>query len=374
MQLVEEKAEAISYMVLKKRIREKSVAQWGDVSIGMGERKNVHLEVSSSYSGYPVHIPVHVWRGEKEGPVVFISAAVHGDEINGTGAIRQLLLDPTFKLNAGSLILVPVVNMLGFERHSRYLPDRKDLNRSFPGTAKGSLASRLAHLFLNEIVERSDFGIDLHTAAVRRTNYPNVRADLAVPQLRRLTNAFGAEVVVNEQGPVGCLRRAACEAGCPTFILEAGEVWKVESLVIEYAVRGIRSMLASLGMTDAVHEEPPYHAVIRETTWMRADSAGFLHFHVAPGDYVSKGTPIATIDSLVGTEGEVVYSQVHGLVLGMTTLPVTSPGEPICHIGLVQRNRMQIAEALETLPGNSLHQRIRNDLATSIMVVNPMRI
>ncbi len=354
-----------------KRIRKRDVSQWGDTAIGLGERKNVFLEVSSSYSGLPVRIPVHVRRGEREGPVVFISAAVHGDEINGTGAIRQLILDSSLNLLSGSLILIPVVNVLGFEQHSRYLPDRRDLNRSFPGSSKGSLAARMARLFQDEIIERADYGIDLHTGAVRRTNFPNVRANLNIPGMRRLTTAFGCEVTVNEIGPVGCLRRAACDAGCPTFILEAGEVWKVESLVIEYAVRGIRNMLMKLGMIAGTPQEPAYRATIKDTTWIRADSAGFLHFHVAPGDFVSRGTPIATINSLVGSEGEAIFSDVTGIVLGMTTLPVTAPGEPVCHVGLVPRGRKQMEETLNNLPKDSLDQRIRKNLATSFMVVPP---
>ncbi len=229
----------------------------------------------------------------------------------------------------------------------------------------------MARLFLDEIVERSDYGIDLHTAAVRRTNFPNIRADLRIPELKRLTTAFGSEVTVAEAGPNGCLRQAACEAGCPTFIVEAGEVWKVETLVVEYMLRGIRNMLIKIGMLAGTPEAPPFRTIIRETSWIRADSAGFLHFHVAPGDIVSKGTPIVTIDGLVGSEGEVIYSQQNGIVLGMTTLPVTAPGEPICHIGLVPRGHKQIAQTLQDLPKGSPHQRIREDLATSIMVVKP---
>lgn len=356
------------------RERKQTVARWGDIEIGPGERRNVHLEVSASYSGLTIQIPVHVRRGPRNGPVVFVTAAVHGDEINGTGAIRQMILDPHLDLKAGSLILVPVVNVLGFERHSRYLPDRRDLNRSFPGSAKGSLASRLARLILDEIIERSDYGIDLHTAAVRRTNYPNVRADLHFPGMRRLAEAFGCEITVNEPGPSGCLRRAACEAGVPTLILEAGEVWKVESMVIEYAVQGIHNVLRRLGMIEGTPILPPYRIVIRDTTWIRSDSAGFLHFHVAPGDVVSRGTPIATVDSLVGTEGECVFSEVQGIVLGMTTLPVTAPGEPICHIGLVPRGRRKLDELALSLSTNSQHQRMRHVLSTSIMVVDPPQV
>lgn len=357
----------------KKRDRKRTVAVWGNEKIGLGERRDIGLEISASYSGASVVIPVHVRRGLKDGPVVFVSAAVHGDEINGTGAIRQLIIHPELELKRGSLILVPVVNVLGFERHSRYLPDRRDLNRSFPGSAKGSLASRMARMILDEIIERSDYGIDLHTAAVRRTNFPNLRADLENPDVKRLAEVFGCEVTVNEKGPSGCLRRAACEAGCPTFILEAGEVWKVESLVIEYALRGIMNVLTHLGMVAGTRQEPPYRTIIQDTTWVRSDTAGFLQFHVAPGDLVAKDAPIATVTSLLGQGGELITASDSGIVLGMTTLPVTAPGEPVCHIGLLSRGQKKIEKIVSQLPDDALHERIRGDLSSSIMVVNPDR-
>jgi predicted deacylase len=353
----------------KKRERKRTVDLWNEVKIGLGETCDIDLRVSASYSGQTVNIPVHVRRGPKEGPVVFVTAAVHGDEINGAGAIRQLIVDPELELKSGSLILAPVINVLGFERHSRYLPDRRDLNRSFPGSAKGSLAARLARLVLDEIVDRADYGIDLHTAAIRRTNFPNLRADLENPEVKRLAEAFGCEVTVNEKGPGGCLRRAACDAGCPTFILEAGEVWKVESLVIEYALRGILNVLKHLGMVAGEKQEPPYRAIIHDTTWVRADSAGFLQFHVAPGDLVAKGAPIATTTSLVGKGGDVIFSPDSGIVLGMTTLPVTAPGEPVCNIGLLSRGKSRIEKIVQSLPQDTLHERIRDDLSSSIVVV-----
>jgi len=353
------------------RSRERTVADWNGISVAPGEQKNIELAIGASYSGQTVTIPIHVRRGLREGPTIFISAAVHGDEINGTGTIRQLITDPRLKLLKGNLILVPVVNMLGFQQHSRYLPDRRDLNRSFPGSAKGSLASRLARLVLDEIIERSDFGIDLHTAAVRRTNFPNLRADLQDPQVKRLAALFGCEVTVNDKGPAGCLRRTACEAGCPTLILEAGEVWKVESMVIAYALRGIFNVLAHLGMIAGTWQEPPYRAIVKETTWIRSESAGFLHFHAAPGALVTKGSPIATVNGLVGGTGEPIDAPETGLVLGMTTLPVTAPGEPVCLIGRVARGRKALEQFIHNLPRNSLQQQIREHLATSIMVVDP---
>lgn len=355
------------------RERKRTVEFWNDVRIAPGEEKNVELVIGANYSGQSVSIPVHVRRGLKPGPVVFVSAAVHGDEINGTGTIRQLIMNHRLKLTSGSLILVPVVNMLGFQQHSRYLPDRRDLNRSFPGSAHGSLASRLARLILDEIIERSDFGIDLHTAAVRRTNFPNLRADLSDPRVRRLAGQFGCEVTVNEKGPPGCLRRAACEAGCPTVVLEAGEVWKVESMVTAYALRGIFNVLTRLRMISGERRQPPYHALVKETTWIRSDHAGFLHFHVAPGSMVTRGAPIATVNGLVGSRGEPILAPHNGIVLGMTTLPVTSPGEPVCLTGTVSRGRKALEEFVRNLPRDSLQQQIREHLATSIMVVDPVR-
>ena len=165
----------------------------GKKKIGLGERKQVRLEAGESFSGVSVRLPVMVCRGKEDGPVVGITAAVHGDEINGTGAVRRIVQESPFELKRGSLILVPVVNIMGFERYSRYTPDRRDLNRMFPGSSKGSVTSRLASLIFDEVVNRCDYLIDLHTAAVRRTNFPNVRADLDNPEYERLARAFGTE-------------------------------------------------------------------------------------------------------------------------------------------------------------------------------------
>lgn len=197
---------------------------WFGENIAPGEARNVHLTVSESYSGMTVDIQIHILRAKEDGPVLFVSGALHGDELNGCGAIRQLIQNVDLQLQRGTLVLIPVLNLLAFDRHSRYLPDSRDLNRSFPGSANGSLASRMAYTIFNEIVMRCDYGIDLHTASVRRTNYPTVRGDLANPEVRRLAEAFGAEIIVNNKGPKSSFRREACNAGCPTIIMEGGSV------------------------------------------------------------------------------------------------------------------------------------------------------
>lgn len=253
----------------------KDVGSWRGRKILPGERADVSLKVSRSYGGASIRVPVHVWRGKKPGPSVFISAAVHGDELNGTGTIRQLIEEPPFALRAGSLLLVPVVNILAFERLSRYSPDRRDLNRSFPGSKTGSLTSRLADVIFQNIVARCDYGIDLHTASVRRTNYPNARADMEQEATARLATLLGAEVTLNNPGPEGSLRREAVKAGCATVVLEAGEVWKVEPSVVEYTLRGIRNVLVGLGMIEGEIVSPAFRLVAEHTKWMwrsRADS------------------------------------------------------------------------------------------------------
>ena len=345
------------------------MGRWKDVRIAAGGKAEVHVTVSESYSGMSLDVPVYVSRGTDPGPTVFVTAAVHGDEINGTGSIRSLITEQRFALRAGALVLVPVVNLLGFERHSRYLPDRRDLNRSFPGSSNGSLASRQAKSIMDTVVARCDYGIDLHSAAVRRTNFPNVRADMADPKLARLARAFGTELIVSGRGPRGSLRNAATKRGCPTIVFEAGETWKVERTVVEYTLRGIRNCLVHLGMVDGEVEQPPYRFETDTTKWIRARHGGFLQFHVAPGDLVEKGEAIATNTSLLGHELNVVNSPRSGIVLGMTTMPSVAPGDPICHLAFPRRGTLRSAEkAHRELSEESLHERAREDLASGVLV------
>ena len=345
------------------------VGQWDAVRVEPGQQREIRVTVSETYAGADINIPVYIWRGLEPGPTVFLTGAVHGDEINGTGIIRTTIVDQAFRLQAGTLIMVPVVNILGFERHERYLPDRRDLNRSFPGSRRGSLASRLARVIFEKIVRRADFGIDLHTAALRRTNFPNVRADMNQPQLADLARAFGTELIVSSAGPAGSLRRAATNAGCPTLILEAGEVWKVEPTIVEYGIRGIRNCLCHLKMVAGEPSVPPYRVETDATRWIRAQFGGFLRFHVTPGDQVEKGDPLATNISVVGRRLNVVRAPRAGIVLGMTTLPSVAPGDPICHLAYTKQGELsKVVRAVERLDEDTLHERVREDLARNLFV------
>lgn len=340
----------------------------GNVKVPRGQWRDIRLELSSSYTGDDISLPVHVIRGRKAGPTLFVTAAIHGDEINGTGILHELLFDRTLELATGTLIMVPIVNVFGFETQDRYMPDRRDLNRCFPGSASGSLASRTAHTVFSEIVRRCDFGIDLHTAASGRTNYPNVRGDLRDASVRRLARAFGCELIVDGRGPEGTLRREAVRAGCPTILLEAGEPSKMEPTVQEIGVRGILNVLSELGMISRAPERPAYQVMVKRSTWVRAEVAGILRFHVSPGEIVEAGEPLATNVSVFGTAQNTVSAPEDGIVLGMTTLPAVKPGEPICHLAIPTRSVRRLRGAREKAGEQSVHHRMREDLASSVTV------
>jgi len=338
-------------------------------SVALGESKDIRLEISETYTGDKTCVPVRVIRSTKKGPVLLVTAAIHGDEINGTGIIHDFLFGTQITLLKGTLVLVPVVNVFGFESHERYLPDRRDLNRYFPGTPSGSLASRIAHTLTTELVDKCDYCIDLHTAAFQRTNYPNVRADLSSPDCRKLATAFGSALVIDGKGPVGSFRRSSTKRGCPTIILEAGEPWKIEPTVMKIGLQGINNVLRELGMIRGNIRRPPYQVFIRKTTWLRATVGGILKFHVSPGDFVDEGQSIATNYSILGAEQSILKSTVSGIVLSMATMPAVKPGEPICHIALVSPRQLARYEKKLNNAKNDPHNQVQVDLATSLALV-----
>ena len=336
-------------------------------SIARGETREIMLPFAESYLGQPEVIPTYVQRAKEPGPRVFIAGALHGDELNGLGIVRELLYGKPPPLLRGTLVLMPVLNIDGLERHTRYMQDRRDPNRCFPGTTTGSHASRFAYAVFNEVVRQCDYGIDFHSAAIRRTNYPNVRAWLRDPGTRRIAQAFGCELIVNSRGPAGSLRRSAVAEGVPTIILEAGEVWKIEPGVVNIGVRGALNVLKSLGMLEGEPEAPASQVTVTHTTWVRSELGGVLGFHATPGKLVRQNEWLATVHSLFGIEQTSLISPVDGIVLGMSTMPFAKPGGPVYHIGVLSKRQFQQAlRDRKARPQDDPFQRIEDDLATNI--------
>ncbi len=339
------------------------------VTIKPNEVRNVSIEVAQTYTGQPVTIRFQVWNSAVPGPVVMVSGAIHGDEINGSGIIREIIRSKSFKLKCGTLVLVPVVNVLGFEQHNRYMPDRRDLNRFFPGKLDGSLTSRFARTFFDEIVRKCDYVIDIHSAAWTRTNFPNVRADLGHPTIAKFASSLGCEIIVNDKGPKGSLRQEAVKAGVPTILLEAGEVNKVEPIIVEFGLRMVTGALFGLGMIDKKGRDPLYQATVRRSVWVRATAGGLLDYHVAPGDVVEKGQAVATSMTLLGEEQHVITAPFGGVVIGMTTLPAVMPGDPVIHLGQIVGGYRRIMKIVNAASSKTLHERLRTDLQTNVVVV-----
>lgn len=336
----------------------------GKVKVLMGQTADIQLGVSERYTGEPVSLPIRVIRGERPGPCVFVTAGIHGDELNGVGIVHELAFGKPLGLNRGTLIMVLVVNVFGFETQARYMPDRRDLNRCFPGSKDGSLSSRVAHTIFKEVVAKSDYGIDLHSAAAPRINYPNIRGDLSLAPIRRMSEVFGCEVMVNSKGPAGSLRREATRHGCPTIILEAGEPCKIEPAVLKIGFRGVINVLKEFGMVPGRPQGPSHLARVERSTWVRAQTGGILRYHVSPGRAVKAHQPVATTVSVFGKEQSVLKSPVDGVVLGMTTLPTVKPGEPVCHIAIPENPHKSVRLGKR----DRLHHHARRDLATSISV------
>ena len=320
----------------------------GGVTVKPGQKAFIDLRIPDLYTNNPMYCRVQVIHGRQPGPTVFISGAIHGDEINGVEIIRRVLQIRSIRNLKGTLIAVPVVNVFGFIAKTRYLPDRRDLNRSFPGSEKGSLAGRTAHLFLNEIVKRCTHGIDLHTAAVHRDNFPQVRAVLGDPETKRMAEAFAAPIIVNTGLLVGSLRHAGAELGVPIIVYEAGEALRFDEVSIRAGVRGVISTLRELGLLVKSRSKTPKIAshYARSSLWVRAPKSGILRSEKKLGDPVTKDEILATVSDPFGESDEVVTAPNDGLIIGRTNIPLVNEGEALFHIARF-KDTDSMAESIE---------------------------
>ncbi|MFN2433509.1 MAG: succinylglutamate desuccinylase/aspartoacylase family protein [Gemmatimonadota bacterium] len=295
------------------------------------------LPLTEAANRLPLTLQVTIVRGARPGPRLFLTAGVHGDELEGMAIVRQVICRVDPERLAGDLVCVPLVNVPGFLARSRYLPDGSDLNRFFPGRADGKPAARLAHRLLREVVLACDCGIDFHTAARSRANLPHVRADVGRPEVRALARAFGSRVVVQRRGHPRSLRRVATEAGVPTIVFEGGETGRLRRRMTETGLRGVENALVQLGMLEAQRRRPAFRVIVRRSVWIRAERGGFAELAVAPGDLVYAGGEIGVHRDPLGPDAWPILTPVTGLVLGVSRDPVCEPGSPLCHVVRLDR-------------------------------------
>ncbi|GAA0854371.1 succinylglutamate desuccinylase/aspartoacylase family protein [Aliiglaciecola litoralis] len=326
----------------------------GGVEIRPGETKQVQLQMPHLYTDTQMSIPVHVQRGKRVGPTLFVSAAIHGDELNGIDIVGRLIRSRTIKNLRGTLIAVPMVNVYGVLNQSRYLPDRRDLNRCFPGSKKGSLAGRIAHTFLTEIVSKCDYGIDLHTGAIHRSNLPQIRANLDDEQTLAISKAFGLPVMLNADIRDGSLRQAAADLGVKVLLYEAGQALRYDEFSIRAGVKGIINVMREIGMLSQSrskkgHDIEPF--IARQSGWVRAHESGFVHHVSQLGDHVAKDDVLAIIADPYGGELGKLLSPAEGIVIGKQNIPLAQEGEAMYHIAYFKKPDT-VAENMEMLQDN----------------------
>ena len=301
-------------------------------SVRAGSRDTFELPIARLMSGTPVALPVIVLHGKHDGPTVWLSGAVHGDELCGVEIIRRVLGDLKPATMAGTVIAVPVVNVHGFNTGDRYLPDRRDLNRSFPGSARGSLASRIANLLMTEVVARCDVGIDLHTGSDHRTNLPQIRADLDDARTLDLALAFAPPVAIHARTRDGSLRQAATEAGATVLLYEGGEAFRFDRAAISAGREGVLRVLAELGIADSDVPDPSPTRLSRKSRWIRAPKSGILHLEVDLGGEVAAGSTVGTIYDAFGKRLGQLRARHDGVVIGHTQHPLVNQGDAVAHV------------------------------------------
>jgi len=303
-------------------------------TIPAGTSQRLMWSASQIFEGVSSETPVLVVNGKDNGPTLCLTAAIHGDELNGIEMVRRVLhdLDPD-KVN-GTVIGIPIVNLQGFRRGSRYLPDRRDLNRYFPGNPEGSSASRIAHSLFDGIIRQCDALVDLHTGSFYRTNMPQLRADLRYERIKEMTQGFGGIAVLHSEAAVGTLRRAAVDAGIPAITLEAGEPLRLQSAKVSQGVTGIFTLLDTMNIVNRVQFLSPPEPVYYQSTWVRADDGGILFTVVRLGQAIEIGDVLGTITDPITNEQNLIYSPARGRVLGMALNQVVQPGFAAFRIGI----------------------------------------
>jgi predicted deacylase len=292
----------------------------------------VEFPVARYVTGDWLRLGVEVVHGSRPGPAIFLSGAIHGDELDGVEIIRAILSELNPAKLRGTVYAAPVVNVFGFVAESRYLPDRRDLNRSFPGDEEGSMASRLAHLFMTEVVDRCEIGLDFHCGSDDRENMPQIRANLDDARLRQMAMAFAAPLAIHNTPPAGSLRKAAEERGAPTLVYEGGEAGRFTESAIEMGVAGSLRVMRELGMIRRAPEAPAPSLESRSTHWVRAPRSGICRIRSGLGDEVKRGKKLGAVFEILGEKEVSVKAGATGMVIGRRVNPLVYQGEAVVHI------------------------------------------
>lgn len=322
----------------------------GNTQIAAGSQCTVSLALPKLNSNTELSMPVHVIHGRRSGPRLFVSAAIHGDELNGIEICQRLLEHKSLGSIRGTLLVVPVVNVYGLIHRSRYLPDRRDLNRSFPGSETGSLTARVAYLFQSEIVARCSHGIDLHTGAVLRSNLPQIRANLDNAETAALARAFAVPVVLNSALRDGSLRDLAAQQDIPVLLYEAGEALRYDEISIRAGVHGILNVMRHLHMLGPGRRKRPTLEpfVARTSSWIRAPESGMLRYAVRLGQRVSKGDRLGVISDPYTSYAVEIHSPYRGIVIGASQSPLAYEGEALFHIARFNDALDEVVEGLDS--------------------------
>ena len=313
--------------------------------IAPGRSERLSWSATELFEGVPVSTPVLAVNGRRPGPTLCLTAAVHGDELNGIEMVRRVLHDIEPRNLSGAIIGVPIVNVQGFRRGSRYLPDRRDLNRYFPGNPNGSAAARIAHSFFTEVVMTCDALVDLHTGSFERANLPQIRADLRNLDVLTLSQGFGSMVVLHSSPGAGTLRHAATLAGIPAVTVEAGGPSELELGEVKHGVKGIETLLSTLGMVKSRRRWSKPEPVYYRSSWVRADNGGILLSDVTLGSSVRRGDVLGTITDPMSNAQTIIRSPYSGRIIGMARNQVVMPGFAAFHVG-IETDRI---EAIDTM-------------------------
>ena len=321
-----------------------------------GTGVEVSLELGDGPAGNPRNIPVYIIHGTKPGPVLALTAGIHGDELNGVSVVHHLIHgddhiagtdDDRISRDglAGTLICVPVVNIEGMLLEQRGAPDNRDINRLFPGKKRGNQSQRIAYALFQSVVKRADFLIDLHSAPHSRTNLPHIRANFDREDCMELARAFGTHIILHSSGPKGSLRRTATKDGTPTILLEAGTAHRFEMDAVQTGIEGVLNVMGHLGMIERNNRLPAVRLLVRRSKWARAEAGGLLYSLVHVGEHVKKGQEIALVTDPLGAQTHSIESPRTGVIVGLALNPLVRAGDPIANIVLCSSKKWRRAQS-----------------------------